>query len=929
MTEHARFQPGDLVAARGREWVVLPSPDGALLRLRPLSGSEEDAQTLALALERPPVRPARFAPPAPDRSDTQDAARLLADAVRLSLRRGAGPFRSAAQLGVEPRAYQLVPLMMALKLPVVRLLIADDVGIGKTVEAALIAREMTDRGAVDGFTVLCPPHLVEQWVDELASKFDIDAVAVTSSRARQLERGLPASQSLFQAYPHTVVSLDYIKGDARRENFALHSPSLVIVDEAHACVGGGRGRHQRYEVLERLAADPQRHMLFLTATPHSGDEDAFDRLLGLLHPDFAFWPQGGDANARERYARGLARHFVQRRRPDIQGEGWAETRAFPQHLDLDGGAPFVLTGGWAAIQEDVLDYCLGVTERAGGDAQRRRLAFWGTLALMRCVGSSRDAALHALRNRRDGLSDPESVEASLLDEEQGLLADTDVEPSTGVEAAEERGALDRLIAAVERLNPAQDPKRVELDRQLTTLHAQEANPIVFCRFIATAEALGEALARRHPDRQVLTVTGRLLPDERRARINALDLERPRLLVATDCLSEGLNLQDMFDAVVHYDLSWNPTRHQQREGRVDRFGQRSKAVRTVMMYGENSMIDGAVLEVITRKAEAIRKATGVSVPVPDDAESVASALMQAVLLRSRRPHGQGVLDLFGGADTRMERRWRDAEVGAKASRARYAQGAMAPEEVLPEWRAIRALNGGPPEVERFVTRALARVGAPIDRGGRVHADALPETLRERLSRRGFSGSRAVGFADDLQSGVAHVGRTHPLVATLAESMSESALDPEASGLARPLGRAGAWRSRAVTRMTTLLLLRLRFTLTTSGRTNRLLLAEEATGIAFGGVDAAASLVGLDALALLETEAAGNLAPAVIEKRVSDALARLDVYEAAIEMYATARAQALSDDHGRLVAAAGGGATTKVEPVLPADVLGIYVLLPEDL
>ena len=928
MTEHARFQPGDLVAARGREWVVLPSPDDALLRLRPLSGSEEDAQTLALALERPPIRPARFAPPTPDRSDTQDAARLLADAARLSLRRGAGPFRSAAQLGVEPRAYQLVPLMMALKLPVVRLLIADDVGIGKTVEAALIAREMTDRGTVDGFTVLCPPHLVEQWVDELASKFDIDAVAVTSSRARQLERGLPASHSLFQAYPYTVVSLDYIKADARRENFTLHCPSLVIVDEAHACVGGGGGRHQRYEVLERLAGDLQRHMLFLTATPHSGDEDAFDRLLGLLHPDFAFGPQGGDPNARERYARGLARHFVQRRRADIQGAGWAETRAFPQHLDLEGGAPFVLTGGWATIQEDVLDYCLGVTERAGNDAQRRRLAFWGTLALMRCVGSSREAALHALRNRRDGLSDPGSVEASLLDEEQGVLSDTDVEPSTGVEAAEERAALDRLIDAVERLGPAHDPKRVELDCQLTALHAQGANPIVFCRFIATAEALGEALARRHTDRQVLTITGRLLPDERRARIDALDAERPRLLIATDCLSEGLNLQGLFDAVVHYDLSWNPTRHQQREGRVDRFGQRSKVVRTVMMYGENSMIDGAVLEVITRKAEAIRKATGVSVPVPDDAESVAGALMQAVLLRSRRPHGQGVLDLFGGVDVRMERRWRDAEAGAKAIRARYAQGAMAPEEVLPEWRAIRALNGGPAEVERFVTRALARIGAPLDRGSRVHADALPEAVRERLARRGFRGSRPVGFTDDPQPDITHVGRTHPLVATLAESMSEGALDPEASGLAHPLGRAGAWRSRAVTRMTTLLLLRLRFTLTTSGRSNRLLLAEEATGVAFGGLDPAASLVGLEALALLETEAAGNLAPAVIEKRVSDALTRLGGYETAIAAHAAARAQALSIDHQRLVAAAGGGATTRVEPVLPGDVLGIYVLLPED-
>jgi SNF2 family DNA or RNA helicase len=114
--------------------------------------------------------------------------------------------------------------MMSLKLSVVRLLIADDVGIGKTIEAGLIVREMLDRGLIDRFSVLCPPHLVEQWVGELAEKFDIDAVAVTSARARSLERGLPAAQSLFEAYPHTVVSLDYIKADSRRDEFARACP---------------------------------------------------------------------------------------------------------------------------------------------------------------------------------------------------------------------------------------------------------------------------------------------------------------------------------------------------------------------------------------------------------------------------------------------------------------------------------------------------------------------------------------------------------------------------------------------------------------------------------------------------------------------------------------------------------------------------------
>jgi len=99
---------------------------------------------------------------------------LLREAARLSTRAAAGPFRSFARIAVEPRPYQLVPLMMALRLDPVRLLIADDVGIGKTIEAALVARELLDRGEIQRLAVLCPPHLAEQWQKELAEKFHIE-----------------------------------------------------------------------------------------------------------------------------------------------------------------------------------------------------------------------------------------------------------------------------------------------------------------------------------------------------------------------------------------------------------------------------------------------------------------------------------------------------------------------------------------------------------------------------------------------------------------------------------------------------------------------------------------------------------------------------------------------------------------------------------
>src|SRR3989442_536507 len=168
------FQVGSLVRARGREWVVLPQQEDDLLLLRPLGGTDADACGIYLPLESDSVGAASFAPPDPVQAGDHTACALLRDAVRLGFRAGAGPFRSLGRIAVEPRPYQLVPLLMALKLSPVRLLIADDVGIGKTIEASLIVRELLDRGEGTRVCVLCPPHLCEQWQAELDKKFHLD-----------------------------------------------------------------------------------------------------------------------------------------------------------------------------------------------------------------------------------------------------------------------------------------------------------------------------------------------------------------------------------------------------------------------------------------------------------------------------------------------------------------------------------------------------------------------------------------------------------------------------------------------------------------------------------------------------------------------------------------------------------------------------------
>src|SRR6516225_8636663 len=498
----AMFAPGDLVYARGREWVALPSPDEDTLCLRPLSGAETDLQLIHPALEREPVRPARFALPTTDHLATQDGARLLSEALRLSLRNGAGPFRSFGNIAVEPRAYQLVPLLMALRLPVVRLLIADDVGIGKTIEAGLILRELIDRGEADRIVVLCPPHLVEQWTGELNSKFDLDATAVTASSAPRLERGLPPSQTLFDAHPYTVVSLDYIKADRRRDTFARACPKLVVVDEAHACVGTHQSRQQRFELLKRLAEDRERHLILLTATPHSGDEAAFDRLLSLLDEEFA----GASLDTEASRIR-LARHFVQRRRIDITGRDWDEERAFPRHETAERA--YDLSPEHRAFHDAVLEYCFGIVEGAGPDQRRRRLAFWGTLALMRCVGSSPAAALSALRNRL--AADPDRLEEQVFDDEADEADALDVEPAPGLEEA---GALGSLVARAEGLTKAPDPKLEATIRILNPLIAEGANPVVFCRFIATADHVAAGLGKAFPKLRIETVTGLLTSEDR-------------------------------------------------------------------------------------------------------------------------------------------------------------------------------------------------------------------------------------------------------------------------------------------------------------------------------------------------------------------------------------------------------------------------------
>jgi len=939
------FTIGSLVYAREREWVVLPSDNPDVLLLRPLSGTENEICGISRLLEGAEVRPAQFRAPEPGAAGDFIAGRLLRDAACLSLRSGAGPFRSLGRLSVRPRPYQFVPLIMALRIDPVRLLIADDVGVGKTIEAGLIARELLDRGDVQRICVLCPPHLCDQWQRELELKFQIHAKIVRTSTIARLERGLPRQGlSIYQYYPHLIASIDFIKSERHRHDFLTHCPDLIIVDEAHTATDpGSRGskeQQQRYELLQRVSDKSDRHLLLLTATPHSGIERSFLALLGLMNRHFANLEFD---HLTERDRMSLARHFVQRRRADVKQWMGSETR-FPERDSKE--EKYDLSKEYKNLFEDVLAFTRDIVLEPGLSVPRKRVRYWAALALLRCIMSSPAAASQAFAQRDKRLkSQPEGEipddathQREIMDPvaEEAVL---DSVPEPAVRGGEEdlsdreRRRLRDFARRVEEIQSnGLDLKIKKAAEIVKGLLADGYHPIVYCRFIDTAEYVAEEfnkqLSGSFPGLHVIAVTSKTGSDEEReARVDELSKSSKRILVATDCLSEGVNLQEHFDAVVHYDLPWNPNRLEQREGRVDRFGQTAPTVQAVLLWGADNPIDAVVMEVLIRKAREIFRALGVSVPVPIESESVVQALVQA-LFDNRKPEqlklGLGEFDSVQA----LNQQWDRNVERERVSRTRFAQHAIKPGEVASELEAVDTVLGDPEAVRMFLLDASARLGfSLVSKEGYdlLNPDDLPDWLRSRVPWKTkqkliFQSPPPPGLEDAVW-----IGRNHPLIAGLCERIMSEAFkenpDPR-------FARCGAAYTGAVDRRTVLALLRIRYRLHTR-RGKEELFAEEVLTAGFRKLGESVEWLasnGDEVLALLaQAEPAFNITPQERIERVETAINELQSAQKILEEIADHRARELEQSHERLRQYTGGG-SLKVEAHRPPDILGVYVLLP---
>ena len=950
------YQPGKLVSLRGRDWIVLPSNDPDLLVVKPLGGSDDEIAGIYLPLNIPADKPMEtvFLHPAKDDLGDISTARLLYDSARLAFRNGAGPFRSLAKLSFRPRAYQMVPLIMALRQESVRLLVADDVGVGKTIEALLVVKELLERRKIERFAVICLPHLCEQWQNEIRDKLDLEAVIIRSNTQARLDRQIQGDTSVYDYYPHQVISIDFIKSDNRHDVFIEQCPELVIIDEVHTCArpaGASASQQQRYHLISRLARKAGQQMILLTATPHSGKSGEFHSLLGLLKPEFEKLdlPSSNQNQRRE-----LARYFVQRKRGDVEkwmGNNSQEITPFPTRDAFE--ADYSLSLGYRNFFEELLDFAKQLISADPVKAGRRKVQYWTALALLRGVMSSPAAGIEMLNTRLSGLAKAAADETSWSAEpfDENPVRDTefgfegDNTPTQVIEqndwSATQRQKLRAFSQQLTGLSGIQDDKKLATaEALLLQWLASGFNPVIFCRYIATAKYVGEmldpALKKKYSKLDIQVITSELPDELRKQKIEEMGKSKLRVLVATDCLSEGINLQDQFTAVLHYDLPWNPNRLEQREGRVDRFGQTAPEVKACLLYGADNPIDGIVLDVLLRKVREIKRATGINVPFPEDSQSIIDTITQALLINpdrkitKRRDRNQLAFD-FGQfneaeeAKINVTRKVDEAAEREKASRSIFAQHAIKAQEIEADLKEVDEAIGDPHAVEEFVTAVLNNLFGvqviPDANGYRIVTANLPDQLRGILP----AGEMVtVCFTSPTPERYHYIGRNHRFVEQLCQLVMANTVNR----VDKRAARTAVIRTQQVAVKTTILLFRCRNVIE-DRKGQQQVVAEEMILWGWRGTPQQKEYLGhAQARELLSSaRASSDLSTPARISFLDNELKLLQSFTTEFADVAEQQSQKLVEAHERFSALMDGKRFQVVHPVLPMDLLGVYVLLPE--
>ncbi|HEX5461460.1 MAG TPA: helicase-related protein [Steroidobacteraceae bacterium] len=666
---------------------------------------------------------------------------------------------------VIPLPHQIHALARAMSTDCVRYLLADEVGLGKTVEAGLIFRELKIRGLVRRVLVVAPAGLVTQWVQELKTHFDETFRLVIPgdlSAVRELI-GLDDEANAWRLHDQVVCPLDAVKPlDARRgwtrdqvarfnrerfDDLVSAGWDLIIIDEAHR-LGGSTEQVARFRLGEALAqAAP--YLLLLSATPHQGKTDAFRRLISFLDPR-AF--PDDDSVSQARVAPYVIR-TEKRRAIDVRGNPLFK----PRRTQLEAVAWGAAGSDQQALYSAVTDYVRDGYNQAIQD-QRRAIGFLMIL-MQRLVTSSTAAIRQSLERRLEVLELPEG-QLSLFGEDIGDTWGT-LDSQEQLESVlksrlkglkNERAEVELLLAAARRCEArGPDAKAQALLEHIHRLQREEADPLVkilvFTEFVPTQEMLATYLRER--GFRVACLNGSMGLDERRSVQRAF-ADDAQILVSTDAGGEGLNLQ-FCHIVVNYDLPWNPMKIEQRIGRVDRIGQTH--VVQALNFALQDTIELRIREVLEAKLAKILEEFGVDklADVLDSEEGDAD--FEGLYVEAVR-HPDRAVERAEALATELRKRALAARAGTKV---------LGPGEVLSPDAAQRLSGHQVPFWTERMTLAYLR--SRRDAGARVEVDDVGYTLcwpdGTELARATFNPSQAVGAL--------HVTLEEPHVRGIAEEL----------------------------------------------------------------------------------------------------------------------------------------------------------------
>ena len=705
------------------------------------------------------------------------------------------PIASPFHGSVRVEDYQLVPLLKALRMPRVNLLIADDVGLGKTIEAGLILTELLLRRRIQRVLVLTPASLRQQWRDELWEKFALRFEIVDRQGTERLKRRLGMDANPWRSFSRIVASYHYLRQPDVREQFlaACQTPEgsphlpwdLLIVDECHNLMPSPFGEDSELCRTLRLVAPRFEHRLFLSATPHNGHTRSFTGLLEMLDPVRFTRTSEMTAAMRGR----IDDVVVRRLKREINAGGNRETPSAPrfsnrlppqavslpeESLEIELARAF--DGFRAAIRSLV----------TSGTKRQRRAGTFAVEVLGKRLLSCPAAFAESWHRARQGFADQTASEAEMTAAEQAWRQETGDDRETqqreataatvvgawlknfAADVSREIGRIENSILdlgfnfdvespPITDQTPVADTRfdaLIELiERLLRTEDDFRADErlIVFTEYKTTLDYLVRRLRERYPKERVLTLFGaggaEGMNDAERDTVKAAFNDPDtavRILVATDAASEGLNLHRTARYLLHYDCPWNPSRLEQRNGRLDRYGQGRDV--TVHHFVSNADPDLRFLDHVIRKADEIREDLGSVNEIFDravhrrliqgDDDDVVRIELDASLEAAR---GEVVVE----GDSSLSP---DGDSLLEASRvdAMAREIDLDPDALRETLETAMSTSGAPPHLEAADERGFYRIVKPDLRGW---GDVIDESVRLPNSNGGLGQMPRLAFSPE--------------------------------------------------------------------------------------------------------------------------------------------------------------------------------------